>query len=61
MKVGEVDEASLRFGFVGLAARCISMGTVATFKDGSVETRPLGDFLDGGSIPETEVGAEHAI
>jgi len=46
MKVADVDESSRRFRFDELATRCISMGSMATFRDGAVELRPLGDVLE---------------
>ncbi len=40
MKIEDVDESARRLGFDELATKCISMGSMATFKDDAVEMRP---------------------
>jgi tRNA uracil 4-sulfurtransferase len=59
MKVKEVDEAAERHGFEDLSISCMSMASVATFRDGAVEVRALGDVL-GGVSDEREQGLAKA-
>jgi tRNA uracil 4-sulfurtransferase len=58
MKIADVDEATRRHGFDELALRCISMGSMATFRDGAVELRPLGAVLEARSERLNELGPE---
>ena len=60
MKIADVDEASRRHGFEALAVRCISMGSMATFRDGNVELRPLSAVLETRSERSNELGPEQA-
>ena len=45
MKIADVDEAATHFGFDELASRCISMASVATFRNGRVDLVPLEKLL----------------
>jgi thiamine biosynthesis protein ThiI len=58
MKIEDVDEASRRLRFADLASRCISLGTMATFRDGSHELRPLPDVLEARARPESRLGPQ---
>ncbi|MDA4112973.1 MAG: tRNA 4-thiouridine(8) synthase ThiI [Thaumarchaeota archaeon] len=60
MKIADVDEAGRRHGFDELAARCISMGSMATFRDGAIQLRPLSAVLDARSERLNELGPERA-
>jgi tRNA uracil 4-sulfurtransferase len=58
MKIVEVDEASRRHGFDDLVVRCINMGSMATFRDGAVELRPLSGVLGARTEQTRELGPE---
>lgn len=45
MKVDEVDEAARRHGFEELSTSCVSMASIATFGEGSVNVRPLSEII----------------
>jgi tRNA uracil 4-sulfurtransferase len=60
MKIADVDEASRRHGFAELVVRCIAMGSMATFRDGAVELRPLTDVLEARTERTSELGPEQA-
>ena len=60
MKIADVDEAARRHGFEALAVRCISMGSMATFRDGAVELRPLSAVLEARSERSDELGPQQA-
>ncbi len=59
MKVADVDEAARRHGFEELAASCISMASIATFRDTAVELRPLSEIV-GRDGDERELGLPQA-
>jgi thiamine biosynthesis protein ThiI len=60
MKIEDVDESSRRLGFDELATKCISLGSMATFRDDAVELRPLSEVLEARARRADERGLEQA-
>ena len=58
MKIEDVNESARRLGFDELATKCISMGSMATFKDDAVEMRPLSDVLGSRNRHAGDLGLE---
>ncbi len=59
MKIADVDEASRRLDFQGLADRSVAMGHIASFPEGAVDLRPLGEVL-AKTRREGELGLQRA-
>ncbi len=60
MKIEDVDESCRRLRFDELATKCISLGSMATFRDDVVDLRPLSDVLEARARKADEQRLEQA-